>query len=100
VKEHKACSICEEDTFYVQLKHGRKTIYLDTQRFLPMLHHYRMPRKVFNGFTKEEKAPKALNGEQVYERVKHLMPSCENVKQNTIEKNVWKKRSIFFDLPY
>ena len=28
------------------------------------------------------------------------MPSCEKVKQNIIEKNIWKKRSIFFNLPY
>jgi len=30
--------------------------------------------------TEEERAPKALNGEQVYERLKHLMPSCGKVK--------------------
>ena len=36
----------------------------------------------------KEKVPKALNSEQVYERIKHLMSSYR------------KKRSIFFDLPY
>ena len=28
------------------------------------------------------------------------MPSCEKVKQNTIEKNVGRKRSIFFNISY
>jgi len=55
VKGHKASPICEEDTFFVQLKHGRKTIYLGTQRFLPMLHRSRKVQKVFNGSTEEEK---------------------------------------------
>ena len=27
VKGHHACPICEEDTSYVQLKHGRKIVY-------------------------------------------------------------------------
>ena len=53
-----------------------------------MLHHYRRLQKVFNRFTEEEKDPKALNSKQVHERVKHFVPSCGKVKQNTIEKNV------------
>ena len=27
VKGHRACPICEEDTSYMQLKHGRKIVY-------------------------------------------------------------------------
>jgi len=27
VKGHRACPICEQDTSYIQLKHGRKTVY-------------------------------------------------------------------------
>ena len=67
VKGHKACPICEEDLFSVQLKYGRKAVYLDTQRFLSMSYHYRRLLKAFNGSTEEEKAPKALSGKQVYE---------------------------------
>ena len=46
VKGHKTCPICEEDIFSIQLKHGRKTVYLGTQKFLPTLHHRRL-RKAF-----------------------------------------------------
>jgi len=77
VKGHKACPICGEDTFSVQL-------YLGTRRFLPVSHRYRKLQKAFNA--EEERALKSLNCEQVYERVKHLMPSYEKVKQNIIEK--------------
>jgi len=54
-------------------------------------HHYGRQWKEFNGSTEEEKAPKTLNGEQLYERMRHFMPSCEKVKQNIIEKNVENK---------
>lgn len=63
VKGHKACPIYEEDTFSLQLKHGRKTIYLGTRRFLSMSHCYRRLRKAFNGSTEEGKVPKTLSAE-------------------------------------
>ena len=87
--------MCEEETFSIQLKYERKTVYLSTQRFLPTFHHYRRLRKAFNESTEEEKAPKPLNCEQVYQRVKHLTTSYEKRKQNTVEKNMQKKRSYF-----
>ena len=90
MKGHKARPVCEEETFSIQLKHERKIVYLGTQRFLLTFHCYRRLRKAFNGSTEEEKALKPLNGEQVYQRVKHLIISYEKRKQNTIEKNVRK----------
>ena len=38
VKGHHACPICEEDTSYIQLKHGRKIFYTRHQRFLKPHH--------------------------------------------------------------
>jgi len=63
VKGHKACPICGEDKFSIQLKPERKIVYLGTRRFLPMLHRYWRLRKEFNESIEEEKAPKVLNGE-------------------------------------
>ena len=99
MKGHKACPVCEE-TFSIQLKYGRKKIYLDTWRFLPVFHRYRRLKKAFNGSTENEKALKTLNSEHVYQRVKKLNKRYEKMKKNTVEKNLWKKRSIFFDLSY
>jgi len=41
VKGHRACPIYEEDTSYMQLKHGRKIVYVRHQRFLKPYHPYR-----------------------------------------------------------
>ena len=35
VKGHFACPICEENTSYIQLKHGYKTEYTRYRKFLP-----------------------------------------------------------------
>jgi len=62
--------------------------------------HYRRLRKAFNGSIEEERALKALISEEVYQWVNHLRVSYGKGKKITVEKNVWKKRSIFFDLLY
>ena len=49
VKGHCACPICEEDTSYMQLKHGRKKVYTRHQHFLKPHHPYRKLKKAFNG---------------------------------------------------
>ena len=41
VKGHHACPICEKNTSFVQLKHGKKTIYTRHRRFLNQFHPYR-----------------------------------------------------------
>jgi len=40
VKGHHACPIYEEDISYIQLKHGRKTLYARHQHFLKPYHPY------------------------------------------------------------
>ena len=59
-------------------------------------------KKAFNGCQENGVAPKALTGEEVYERVKDIkiiFGKNQKQKQSTV-KNIWKKRSVFFDLPY
>ena len=100
VKGHKVCPICEEGTYHHQLQHGKKTVYLGHRRFLRRDHPYRRLRKAFNGFPENENAPEALTGEVVYQRVKDINVILGKSQKQATEKNVWKKRSIFFDLPY
>ena len=83
MKGYKAYPVCEEETFSIQLKYGRKKVYLSTRRFLSMFHRYRRLRKAFNGSTEKEKSPKALSGEHVYQQVKDLIISFEKVERNT-----------------
>jgi len=42
-------------------------MYLGIQRFLPIFYHCQRLQKAFDKYTEEEKAPKALNGEHVYQ---------------------------------
>jgi len=99
-KGHKARLICEEGTWHHQLQHGRKTIYLGHQRFLSTNHLYRKLKKSFNGCQENELAPMVLSGSQVYERVKDIRDVLWKMKNKGTSSNIWKKRSIFFDLPY
>ena len=62
VKGHCACPIYEEDTSYVQLKHGRKTVYTWHRRFLKAYHPYRRLKKAFNGSQKHDSASISLTG--------------------------------------
>jgi len=62
VKGHRACPICEENTSYEQLKHGRKTIYLRHRRFLNPFHLYCRLKKAFNGHQEHDIAPIPLIG--------------------------------------
>ncbi|XP_031111755.1 uncharacterized protein LOC116015719 [Ipomoea triloba] len=115
VKGHKACPICEENTCYYQLVHGRKTVYMGHRRFLDRFHPYRRLKKAFNGQQDYTNAPQPLTGIEVYERVqginvtfgktqKLISQRGKKTKTNdeirSNEKSPWKKKSIFFDLPY
>ncbi|WVZ13968.1 hypothetical protein V8G54_011534 [Vigna mungo] len=65
VKGHFACPICEENTSYVQLKHGQKTVYTRHQKFLPRNHPYHRLKKTFNGSAEDEVVCRPRNGEEV-----------------------------------
>ena len=49
VKGHHACPICETNTSFLQLKHGKKTVYTRHQRFLKHYYPYRRLKKAFDG---------------------------------------------------
>ncbi|XP_052728168.1 uncharacterized protein LOC128195186 [Vigna angularis] len=99
-KGHKACPICEEGTCHHQLKHGKKTVYIGHRRFLSANHPFRKLKKAFNGCQENEIAPTPLSGLEVYERVKDINVVLGKTKKQATTTNIWKKRSIFFDLPY
>ena len=73
VKGHHACLICEKKTCYIQMKHGKKTVYTRHQRFLKPYHPYRQLKKTFNGENEIESVPKPLAGHEVYDRVKDIV---------------------------
>ena len=91
IKGHKACLVCEEDTCYHQLQHGRKTLYLDYRRFLRPSYPYRRLKKAFFGGQENQEALGALTREQVYEKVKNInVIFGKTVKSRNEKKNMEK----------
>ena len=72
VKGHRACPICEEDTSYIQMKHGIKTIYTRHRCFMKPYHPYQRLKKAFNGSQEHESALIPLTSHQVFQRVEDL----------------------------
>jgi hypothetical protein len=75
------------------------------RRFLPTNHAHRKRKKEFNGKTENIRAKYPLTGKQVYSRVKDLKVQLGKFKKKAVRKKgapkiSWKKRSIFWDLPY
>ena len=98
-KGAKACPICEDDTQVLRLKNCKKHVFMGHRRFLPVNHPYRRKTKEFNGNTELGVARRPLDGKGVFMRVKNLkviLGKCAKAPP----KNIWKKKSIFWELPY
>jgi len=63
-------------------------------------HPYHKLKKAFNGCQEDRTAPPPLTGEEVYNRVCHVEVTFGKTLKNINVKNIWKKKSIFFELPY
>ncbi|WOG84325.1 hypothetical protein DCAR_0103508 [Daucus carota subsp. sativus] len=107
---HLACPHCAHDHDAYNLKHGGKTTWFDNHRkFLPRNHPF---RKNKNWFTKgkvvSEFPPPIRTGEDVLQEIESLglmkiteLGSEEHNARIIKTYNCgWKKRSIFWDLPY
>ena len=103
VKSSIGCPVCMKETSSIRLKNGKKTVYLGHRRFLPQNHRYRKQKKAFDGNTEERTPPRVLTGEDVYEMVKDLKVVLGKRKRSNntpVVDGPWKKRSIFYELPY
>ncbi|XP_025640648.1 uncharacterized protein [Arachis hypogaea] len=94
-----ACPCCNYDTSSCYLKHSRKMCYMDHRIFLGMDHPYRMDKRSFNGNVELRSSPALLDGEQIFEDLKDFDNVFGKKQKNKID-GPWKKRSIFFELPY
>nr|ABA99172.2 transposon protein, putative, CACTA, En/Spm sub-class [Oryza sativa Japonica Group] len=121
VKGKWACLECMEETRSKWLKHSHKTVYMGHRRFLPRYHPYRNMKKNFNGQSDTVGPPAELTGTEMHNLVmgitnefgkkrkigktKEKSTSKEKIeehveKQKTKERSMWKKKSIFWRLPY
>ena len=100
VKRHHACPICEENTSYHQLKYGKKTCYIGIRKFFKCNHPYRRLKKAFNDCQEDKTAPSPFTGDGFYNRMSHIEVTYKKAAKQSRVKNIWKKKSIFFELSY
>jgi hypothetical protein len=100
VKGKCACPVCEDHTNWIRLEHCQKNVFLGHRRFLNTKHRYRKWKKAFNGESEEDRAPSPLTGDQLYEKVKLLSTEFGKPFSGELVTGGWKKKSIFFELPY
>ena len=100
-KGEKACPVCENDTHSRWLTNCKKTVYMGHRRSLPDEHRYRKKRKLFDGKVERRRMAGVLNGRDTLSRVKDIKTIFgKKDKAPPTNKNIWKKKSIFWKLPY
>ena len=63
-------------------------------------HPYWRLKKAFNGCQEDKIAPPPLTSDEMYNRVSHVEVTYGKIVKHSGVKNIWKKKSIFFELPY
>ena len=107
----KACPCCNFDTESVRLPHSRKWCFMGHRRFLDGKHKFRMQRNRFDGKTEKRGAPATLTGSDIFDQQQQIEFEFGKVDDTTqavrriratsfSEPQQWRKRSIFFNLPY
>ncbi|XP_019255072.1 PREDICTED: uncharacterized protein LOC109233652 [Nicotiana attenuata] len=94
-----ACPCCNYGTNSRYLKHSRKMCYMDHRVFLPMDHPWRSNKRSFNGKTEFRPPPPLLKGTDVLNSLQNFNNVFGKKRKRTND-GPWKKRSIFFELPY
>ena len=107
-KGYNACTHCLDETESKYLDNCRKNVYPYNRRFLPLKHPLRKKGKYFND--EAEPHPKLVHrtGADVFGMVKDLNvifgkgPGSQSVPNDptTGHAPMWKKKSIFWELPY
>ncbi|KAL8117919.1 hypothetical protein AgCh_015706 [Apium graveolens] len=100
IKGAKACPIYEDATIDLRLKNCKKNVYMGHRTFLPLTHPYRKRKNDFDGTIKTRVAHFPLTGKEVFERVKDIDVVLGKLYKKPTPNSIWKKRSIFWDLPY
>src|SRR6266542_3058285 len=100
VKGFKVCVTSMENTMSLSLKNYRKVVYMGHRRFLPIRHRYHRWKRQFNERTETGVKPWPLSGKKLLEKVTSMLCSIRIRKKGKDESAYWKKRSVFWDLPY
>ncbi|KAK1606060.1 hypothetical protein QYE76_029733 [Lolium multiflorum] len=112
---HKACVRCMEETMFLQLGKdpgSSKTVYMGHRRWLHKTDPWRKRGDLFDGTNEPRGPPRKKSGEEIDTLLKGWKecPAPGKIRQKPGEKKkkkettpligVWKRRSVFWDLPY
>ncbi|XP_035843728.1 uncharacterized protein LOC110929331 isoform X4 [Helianthus annuus] len=96
-----SCPCCHKHTKSQRLTHGNKYCFMGHRRYLPGDHAFRKDKKSFDGTKETERQPRGLTGSEVLDELNGFeIKFGKLVKTNPDLPFNWKKRSIFFELPY
>jgi hypothetical protein len=97
------CPYCFKETYSRYLSESRKIVYMRHQRYIPMKHPFQNMKDQFNGNTEKRRPPPHLTCYEVYKMVKNVhvvLGKQKRTAKNNEEDDMWKKQSIFWELPY
>ncbi|XP_020977301.1 uncharacterized protein LOC107639764 [Arachis ipaensis] len=107
-----ACLSCNFDSVPFQLPHSRKSCFIGHRHFLNQRHQFRLNRVRFNGEQEFRNPPKRLSGLDILEHVKDINVTFGRKEEAKVKgkrrrgerategAKQWRKKSIFFELPY
>src|SRR4051812_8110541 len=106
-KGYHACTHCLDDTESIYPENCRKNVYMGHRQFLPTNHQCRKKGKHFKGEADHRKKPAMRTGDHVLAMVNDLHiifgkgPGVVSVMNDDEGRApMWKKKSIFWGLPY
>ncbi|XP_039822138.1 uncharacterized protein LOC120684337, partial [Panicum virgatum] len=105
-KGYKACTHFLDDTENIWLTHCKKVVYMGHRRFLPIRHAVRKKGKHFKGQADHRTKPMHRSGKDVFNMEKDLEvifgkgSGSQPVPNENGMAPMWKKKSIFWELPY
>ncbi|XP_048427890.1 uncharacterized protein LOC103955232 [Pyrus x bretschneideri] len=110
---YKACPHCMHDKESIYLPVSRKICYMGHRHFLEDNHRFRRQTITFNGHREHRSAPRQWTGLQCLEELSTLRftfgkPNKDasvgqrrrRTSSSTSSNSQWKKKSIFYELPY
>ncbi|XP_071740963.1 uncharacterized protein [Rutidosis leptorrhynchoides] len=98
-KGKKACPICKENTHSIWLTNCKKPAFMGHRRELAENHPYRKKSDLFDGTIEDRKLPPPLDVETTLSKVANINVVLGK-KGVGPPKGIWKKKSIFWKLPY
>jgi hypothetical protein len=93
-KGKKACPCCMDSTHSMWLTYGRKQCYMGHRRWLPEDHIWRKNKRACDGTEEMGHPPTVPSGDEIMGQLQGF------AERPRLEGDGWKKRSIFFTLPY